>query len=104
MEVYSISEIANRISPVMVKYEIPKAYIFGSYARGEATENSDVDILIAGKEIHGFCRFSNLLQDITEAVGKDVDLLQEYTLDAYDDAEAKELKHSILQDRRQIYG
>ena len=36
-QVYTIEEIAELIAPVAKKYNIPKVYIFGSYARGEAT-------------------------------------------------------------------
>ena len=43
--VYTLDEIAERIAPVAKKYNIPKVYIFGSYARGEANPDSDVDLI-----------------------------------------------------------
>ena len=42
--VYTLEEIAERIAPVARKYNIPKVYVFGSYARGEADPDSDVDL------------------------------------------------------------
>ncbi|MDR3294725.1 MAG: nucleotidyltransferase domain-containing protein [Clostridiales Family XIII bacterium] len=33
-------------APIAIKYQLPTVYLFGSYARGEATDDSDVDILI----------------------------------------------------------
>ena len=41
-----ISKIKKKISPVLKKYKIKKAGIFGSYARGEQNKKSDVDILV----------------------------------------------------------
>ena len=44
--IYSIEQIKERIEPVALKYGLPAVYLFGSNAKGEATEDSDVDILI----------------------------------------------------------
>ena len=41
-----ISMLKKKIIPVLKKYKIKKAGIFGSYATGEAKENSDLDILV----------------------------------------------------------
>jgi predicted nucleotidyltransferase len=42
---YTIEQIKEKIKPIAEKYSIPAVYLFGSYARGEATANSDVDLL-----------------------------------------------------------
>ena len=39
-----MKEIKERIKPVIEKYQIEEVYLLGSYARGEANRNSDVDI------------------------------------------------------------
>ena len=44
--IYTIDEISRRIQPVASAYGLRAVYLFGSYARGEATENSDIDLLI----------------------------------------------------------
>ena len=44
--VYTTSEIARRIEPVAIQFAIPAVYLFGSYARGQATEESDIDLLV----------------------------------------------------------
>ena len=41
-----IKKIEPKIKQVLKKYDIVRAGIFGSYARGESKENSDIDILI----------------------------------------------------------
>lgn len=44
--IYSVDEIACRIQPVAKAYGLRAVYLFGSYARGEAREKSDIDLLI----------------------------------------------------------
>jgi len=59
---YSIDEIQNKIVPVAKAFNVSKVYIFGSYARNEATPESDIDFLvdISDSAIHTFldlCEF-----------------------------------------------
>ena len=42
----TINEIKRKVLPVLRKYDLKKAGIFGSIARGELREDSDVDILV----------------------------------------------------------
>ncbi len=44
--IYTISELQRIITPIAQKYHLRAVYLFGSYARGTATENSDIDLLI----------------------------------------------------------
>ena len=44
--IYTISDLQNVIAPIAKKYQIPAIYLFGSYAKGIATESSDIDLLI----------------------------------------------------------
>lgn len=52
MCVYKIEEIAERVRPIAERYGVGKIYLFGSYARGEATEESDIDLLVDASEIY----------------------------------------------------
>lgn len=45
-----LEEIRNRIYPILKRYDVTKASIFGSYVRGEETPGSDIDILIEFNE------------------------------------------------------
>ena len=54
---------------------IKKGYLFGSYARGEETKKSDIDIRLEADRGLTLIDVGNLRQDIIEATGKDVDLL-----------------------------
>ena len=73
--IYSIAEIADRIIPVFEKYGVTSAYIFGSYARGEATQNSDIDLFIDASNIKGLFMLSALYEELKEALEKDIDLV-----------------------------
>ena len=43
--IYTIDEIKDKITPICKKYDVKSVNIFGSYSRGEATENSDIDLV-----------------------------------------------------------
>ncbi len=75
--VYTIEQLKERIAPVASKYSLPAVYLFGSYAKGEATEDSDVDILVdkTGTSLRGMFAMGGLYNDLCEAVGKPVDLV-----------------------------
>ena len=44
--VYTVEQIKDKIVPIAKQYDLSKIYLFGSYARGEADEKSDVDIAL----------------------------------------------------------
>lgn len=74
----TIPRIKEIITPICQKYGIKAAYLFGSYARGEATEKSDVDLRIErGKNsrLRGMISVSGFRLDLVDALKKDVDLL-----------------------------
>ena len=77
--VYSLEEIAELIAPVARKYNIPKVYIFGSYARGEADAYSDVDLMIEGGDF-GALDVVGIMNDFQETLNKSVDLVTSETL------------------------
>ena len=52
-----------------------KAWIFGSYARGEQTENSDIDILIQPEQSVGLFKLSGMHLDLQDMLHVDVDLV-----------------------------
>ena len=56
-----------------------KAWLFGSYARGEETPQSDVDILFVPDKSQHFSLFTmgGMYEDLKELLGKEVDLITE---------------------------
>lgn len=75
--VYSFDEIQSRVLPIIKKYRIPAMYLFGSYARGDATENSDLDFLVdtTGTELTSLLRLGQLYCDLEDAFNKSIDLI-----------------------------
>ena len=75
--VYTIQEIRSKILPILVKYRIPAMYLFGSYARDDATEDSDLDFLIdtTGTEPTSRLRLGALDCDLEEVFQKSIDLI-----------------------------
>jgi hypothetical protein len=73
--ILTIKQIKERIKPVREKYGIKNVYLFGSYARGEANRNSDVDIYCDRGNVDTLWKHSALKNELTEALGKDVDVI-----------------------------
>ncbi|MDE6406179.1 MAG: nucleotidyltransferase domain-containing protein [Lachnospiraceae bacterium] len=71
--IYTSLQIQTILQPVFADHKIKKAILFGSYAKGKAKKNSDVDILV-DSGLRGLS-FFGLLEDIVTALGKNVDLL-----------------------------
>lgn len=74
-QVLTIKQIKDRIKPVIEKHGIKDVYLFGSYARGEANRNSDVDIYCDSGNIRGLWELSSFESELKEALGKDVDII-----------------------------
>ena len=81
--VFTVEELKNRISPIARKYGLKAVYLFGSYARNEATDKSDVDILIdrTGSRIKGMFDMGGLYSELQESIGKEIDLVTTQTLE-----------------------
>lgn len=75
MCVYSFEEIAERVRPIAEKYGLKSVYLFGSYARGDADDESDVDLLIDDSEVHGLFWLGGLYGDFCKALEKEVDMV-----------------------------
>lgn len=72
-KIYSVSDIKLQLEPVLSKYKVKKALLFGSYAKGSAGKKSDVDLLL-DSGLRGL-NFVGLIQDIHSALDKEVDVL-----------------------------
>ena len=96
--VYSIRQIKNTCKEVFSNYpEVECAYLFGSYARGEATSKSDIDMIVACPA-SGF-RFFGMIAALEEAFHKEVDVHTHQQLMRNDILISEVLKEGI-----KIYG
>ena len=69
----SIELIRENLIPVFGRYNVKRAILFGSYAKGTATDRSDIDIFV-DSGLRGL-KFFGLLEDVTDALQKPVDLI-----------------------------
>ncbi len=71
----TVETIKQALSPLFYKYGVRKAAIFGSVARGEATESSDIDLLVEFEENRSLLDLIGLKQDAEELLGVEVDVV-----------------------------
>ena len=62
------------------KYSVKEIGIFGSFARGEAKEDSDIDILVEFEKPIGFFKFLELEEYLSNLIGREVDLVSKKAL------------------------
>ena len=92
-----IEDIRSTLADVFAGYSVAFCYLFGSYAKGKATESSDVDLLISA-DVTGM-RFFGLVGQIRESLHKKVDVLDPAQLKNNPD-----LLNEILKDGIKVYG
>ena len=96
-EIYSPDRIGEILAPVFKTHNVKKAVLFGSYAKGSATKNSDVDILV-DSGLKGL-KFFGLLEDVVNSLDKSVDLIDTSQIVPNSEIEREILKSGVV-----IYG
>ena len=76
--------------------DVAQLGVFGSFARGEATAHSDLDLLVSFQARKSLLELVALERQFTQAIGRRVDLLTEAALSPY-------LREGILRDLKVIY-
>ena len=74
--VFNIENISDLVRPLARKYHAKEIYLFGSYARGEADENSDFDFLVCGGEDFKLTDILALGEELREVLKKKVDVFE----------------------------
>ena len=80
MKTYTMDEIRSVVSQFAAQYGAKRVYLFGSYARGDMAENSDIDLRIDKGRIKGL-QLAGLLLDLEDSLGCPVDLIPTTSLD-----------------------
>ena len=75
-KVMSIRDITYIVKTLADKYNIQQVYLFGSYAREEATEDSDIDILVCGGDKFKLTMVFAFAEELRKALNKDVDVFE----------------------------
>ncbi|GJQ22181.1 MAG: hypothetical protein HBSIN02_25360 [Bacteroidia bacterium] len=92
----SLSTQLSNIGPICAKYGVRSLAIFGSTARGEERSDSDLDMLVTFSGPVSFLTLVALERELTELLGREVDLQSEGALSPY-------LRDRILKERQVVY-
>ena len=95
--ILTIDQIRKICGEIFKDYSVEYCYLFGSYAKGKATEKSDVDLLVA-MPVDGM-KFFELIEVLREQLKKKIDLLDIAQLE-----NNPALVQEILRDGLKIYG
>lgn len=104
--IYSVQEIQRRIAPVAKRYGVKAVFLFGSYARGEAREDSDIDLLVdtSGTELKSLLSLGALYCDLEEALEKPIDLITVNALEQRAQMPSEEMfRDTVMKERMPIY-
>lgn len=69
----AVASLLDRMLPVLLRYGVRRAGVFGSYARAEATSESDLDLLVDLPAGSSLLDLVGLQLDLSEALGIEVD-------------------------------
>ena len=94
---HTIDEIKNKVTAAARKYGIQKAYLFGSYARGDAGPGSDIDICIEKGKLRTLFELSGFCLDLEEIFGNKVDVVTTAAL-------SDDYREHIDRDKILLYG
>ena len=80
MNQITVPDIQRVVSKLGEQYGAERIYLFGSFARGDMTEDSDIDLRIDKGRIRGL-ELGGLLLDLEDGLGRPVDLIPTGSLD-----------------------
>jgi|WetSurMetagenome_2_1015567.scaffolds.fasta_scaffold332096_2 uncharacterized protein len=92
----TVKIIIQKIVPTLKREGVLKAALFGSYARGEAVKNSDIDVLVKLKKNKSLLDLADLKIKLEKKLHKSVDVITYNSIHPL-------LKKTILKDERIIY-
>ena len=93
----SVTSITKLLADYFKYQPVLKAWLFGSFARGEQTSESDVDILVVlDKRENIGLKFFGMYEDLKEILGRSVDLVTEDSLALF-------VRQSVDKDKKLIY-
>ena len=73
----TLDQIKQVVTKVGRKYGIKNAYLFGSYAKNTATEDSDVDLIIDRGNVHTYRDYYHMCHEPEQELGTSVDVTSE---------------------------
>lgn len=90
-------EINAAIVEYLLRYNAERIAVFGSYARGEQTPKSDLDVLVSFRDLFGLLKLVRIERGLSEKLGIKVDLVTERAV------RNQKIKEAIEGDLQVIY-
>ncbi len=103
-DILSVDSIRRLIQPVIKKFGITKVFLFGSYARGEATPQSDIDLVVEDCNVDNLFDFISLKEALSEALGKSVDVVERRGIEENTSRSGQRFRSRVERDQVLIYG
>ena len=92
----SINDIIYNVKPLADKYKISEVYLFGSYARGDAAEESDLDFLVYGGDGFRLTMVFAFAEELRKALNKEVDVFEIHEVNQNSDFYKNIMKDRVL--------
>jgi hypothetical protein len=93
---YTLNEIKEKTVPIAKSYGIQSLGVFGSYARNEATDESDVDICVEKGSMRSLIQYFAFVQELEKILGCHVDVITT-------EIEDKDFLNRVLEERVLLY-
>lgn len=78
-----LADISAKIKPVLKKYGVKRAGVFGSYARGDARPDSDIDLLVRFGKPMGLVAYMQFIEQMETVLGHSVDVVTEQSMSPF---------------------
>ena len=82
---YTITDIESMVQPILKTYSAEQAVLFGSYARNEATPDSDIDLMVIGGSTFDPTDVFCIADELYSTSGKNVDVYEKREIDEKSD-------------------
>ena len=96
--ILTLDFIRKSVLSVIDHYDIQYCYLFGSYAKGNPTPSSDVDLFIDANDIHGL-DFYGVIEQLQDSLQKTVDLITFHDFSSNLHLQMEVLSHGVRLDR-----
>ena len=96
-KIYSLDEITNIVKPIAKKYGVDAVFLFGSYAKGTATDESDIDFIVFGGKDFKLALVYAMGEELREAFQKEIDIFEIHEVN-----EESDFYHNVMRERTRV--